>query len=158
MGKSNLEGPDGRSLRYNVEGRFARYNLEGLRAPSATTPAQKVAKQRQHRAYARLRASLEALDSSISAPRRLSGWEPKHSAQLRASHPGIVQQIETLLRERRQTNAGLVTKSTYKHVPLPADPVEREAERLRRAVASMRALRQRRREDKTNKANQDLIS
>jgi hypothetical protein len=149
MGRSNIIG--GRPARYNIEGRFARYNLEG----SGTTPAQKVSMQRQSRAYARLRRAAEERGLGVTLPRRLSSWKAQHSAQLRAASPELADAVQQLLRERKQTKAGIIAPSTYKRSPLPSEPAAREAERLRRAVASMRALRQRRRADK---ANQDLIT
>jgi len=152
MGRSNIIG--GRSARYNIEGRFARYNLEGSGAKSSTAPAQKVAMQRQSRAYARIRATSEERGIDVKLPRRLSSWKPQHSAQLRAASPELADAVQQLLRERERAKAGIIAPSTYKRIPLPTEPVAREAERLRRAVSSMRSLRQRRR---AIKANLDLI-
>jgi hypothetical protein len=152
MGRSNIIG--GRSARYNIEGRFARYNLEGSGAKPNTTSAQKVAMQRQSRAYARLRVVAEERGLDVTLPRRLSSCKAQHNTQLRAASPELADAVQLLLRERKQTKAGIIAKSTYKRTPLPAEPAAREAERLRRAVASMRALRQRRRADK---ANLDLV-
>jgi len=159
MGRSNISGGrSGRLSKYNIEGlsvagRTPRSNIEGLTAPvSGATPAQKAAMQRQNRAYIKLRRALDQhclnLGHSIELPHWLSAWKPRYSVWMRNEYPGLtsaVQQIEALLHERRQTKAGVIAKSTDKRIPLPKDPVEREAERLRRAVASMRALRERRR-------------
>jgi hypothetical protein len=156
-----------------------RVNTEGgLTFDNGLDTAPKLARQvawtRQARAYRRLRDKIDVhylrtpryrdgAEVVLVIPHRLSGWRSSLSELLRAIYPelvDIVEQIERLhaLRAAMRTDKTYVPPSTHRRgKPLPADPLEREAERTRRAVASMRRLREARRTETVNTDNLDLI-
>jgi hypothetical protein len=127
--------------------------------------ARQVAWRRQGRAYHRLRDEIDSHivrtprgSASIELPHRLSGWRNTLSAQIRETWPELdatVHRIHMLTAQRATMRAdkSYVPATTFKRVPLPADPQERELERRRRELACMRRLRERRRRDR----NLDLV-
>jgi hypothetical protein len=159
MGGSNIEG--GPTYDYDDGGKRSSHAVAAL--------ARQVAWKRQARAYSRLRDVIDThylrtpydaqgVEVRLELPHRLSGWRTVISTSIRQAYPSLsnpVKQIERLVAERTVMRADptSIPASTYKRVPLPTDPAARETERNRRAVVSMRALRQRRREA----ANLDLI-
>jgi hypothetical protein len=98
----------------------------------------------------------------LELPHRLTHWKAQHGAIVRRVYPeleSLVRQIQQLQAERAAMRADptfVPPTSSYKRMPLPKGltQAERAAEYTRRAVASMRALRQRRREE----ANLDLVA
>jgi hypothetical protein len=139
--------------------------------PSAAPKlAKQVAWTRQARAYRRLRDKIDAhylrapkykdgAEVVLEIPHRLSGWRPALSALVRDTYPELIElvrQIELLKAQRATMRAdkSFIPASTRpRGTPLPADPAEREAERTRRAVASMRALRESRRAGQPSRYN-----
>jgi len=142
---------------------------DGYRIDKTVAPARRVVWKRQARAYSRLRDVIDThylrtpydaqgVEVRLELPHRLSGWRATIGAQVCQAYPNLndtVKQVERLMAERTSMRAdpSLTPSSTYKRIPLPKDPIERNIEAGRRAAVSMRALRQRRREA----ANLDLI-
>lgn len=147
----------------------------GSRTSSAALDrTRQVVWRRQARAYHRLRDVIDAhylrtprvrdgVAVCLELPHRLYGWRPCHGNEVRELYPemgDIVGKIGRLVTERTAMRADrtFIPKSVeYKRAPLPKAPAAREAERTRRAVESMRALRERRRMERLDEKNRDLI-
>lgn len=147
----------------------------GSRTSSAALDrTRQVVWRRQARAYHRLRDVIDAhylrtprmrdgVAVCLELPHRLCGWRPRHGNEVCALYPemgDVVRRIDRLVAERTAMRADrtfIPVGVEYKREPLPKEPEAREVERTRRAVASMRALRERRRTERLNAKNRDLI-
>jgi len=146
-----------RYRRYNLEGGLDYDDGTGTKAERAKLASNRmVAYNRQRRTYYRLCGQIDEFhikhmrSAGLELPQRLGTWNGRISSAVIAAYPEVtdkVREIERVLTERNamRSDPTYCPASGYRGVPLPKDPIERDREMTRRAVESMRKLRERRR-------------